>query len=127
MGSYPQDGDHCFGLAVADQLRRRYPFHTAKLVAADLSCTVKAAENLLAGHLSSKTMTRLVRVYGWDLITEALAAVTGRSLREYIVEKQEHAAREQRTWETKKRDMAALAASLEDRMAERPGEPWRLL
>lgn len=127
MSTGCQANSECLGAALGDLLRARYPFHTAKMIAADLNCSVKTAQNLLAGHLSAKTATRLVRAYGWDLFTEALAAVTGRSLRQYIREKEEQAAREQRTWEAQRREMAALAASLEVRLAERSGEPLRLL
>lgn len=116
MGSYPHD-ELCFGLAVAAALRARYPFHTAKLIAGDLDCTVKTAENLLGGHLSAKTMTRIALVYGYDLITEALATLTGRSLRDWLIEKQERAERETRQWESERRRYMELSASLENRLS----------
>jgi hypothetical protein len=76
--------DACFGRAVAAELEQRYPVHAGKNVAADLNCTAKAAENLLAGHLSARTLTRLVKAYGLGLLISAAARVTGEGLEDFI-------------------------------------------
>lgn len=94
MASSPQ-GRIDFGIAVADELRRRYPFKTANHVAADLKCTFKAAENLLQGHLSRKSITALIRVYGLGLVIDSGAAVAGTTLHKYIIEQADRAREEQ--------------------------------
>ncbi len=125
MGLHHHDSDRaCFGLAVANLLRERHPFHTAKLVARDLRCTVKAAENLLAGHLSAKSITRLVATYGFGFLIDAGAELTGTTLHDYIIEQKDKAAHEARTWEEQRRRYDALSAALRHSPPEdgcRPG------
>lgn len=85
VGELPQASrETCWGRAVAAELARRYPVHTAKNVAADLGCTLKAAENLLAGHLSKRSMTQLVLTYGLGLLIAAAARLTGEELEDFI-------------------------------------------
>lgn len=120
MGALPHDcNDSGFSLAVAALLRRRYPLFTAKRVAADLSrdgseCTVKTAQNILAGHLSGKTITRLTRAYGLGLLIEAGAAVTGKNLETYILEQADLARHDRRKAEAREErfneQLAALRA-----------------
>lgn len=105
MGLYPHNRSEvsCFGLAVAQVLERRHPVHTAKMVARTLSasgteCTVRTAENILQGHLSARTITRLVEGYGLGLLLEAWSAMTGQSLEDFIEESAEAARREQAAW-----------------------------
>ena len=114
MGSRPHVSQRvsCIGLAVGELLKDRYPFHTAKMVAADLGCTVKAAENLLSGHLSAKTMTRLATTYGLGLLVDAWAAVTGEGLEQYILEQARAARREQHQWERREQEYQQLHAAL---------------
>lgn len=87
------------GRAVARELERLHPVHTAKHIARRLSeqgeeCTVKTAENILAGHLSARTTTRLMLAYGWSLFAPAMAAVTGQTLENFIIEAAETARKE---------------------------------
>jgi hypothetical protein len=89
------DDETAFGRAVAKLLSARYPVHTSGHVAQDLRCTKKAAENILSGHLSARTMTRLAKAHGLGLLIEAGAAVTGQSLENFIHARADEARREQ--------------------------------
>lgn len=122
MGSLPHNSEaSCFGDAVARALRARYPFHTAKLVAADLDCTIKAAENLLAGHLSAKSITRLVNAYGVWFLFDAGAALSGKTPIEIIQEEVGRVGREREEWERREREISNMAAVVRGRIALRPG------
>lgn len=75
-----------FGKAVAAQLRSRHRFHAAKRLSQDLSVGVKTAENILEGHLSSRTLTLIVSAYGPGPVIEAAASVAGHTLETFISE-----------------------------------------
>lgn len=110
MGSFPHNRNAeptCFGRAVSAALKRRHPDNTAKIIAQRLStphseCTVRTAENILQGHLSARTITRLVDAYGLALLLEAAGVRQGRSLdevlEEFIEENAEQARKEQAAW-----------------------------
>jgi hypothetical protein len=111
MGSFPHNRSDasatCFGLAVAAALKRRHPDNAAKLIAQRLSadgpeCTIRTAENILQGHLSARTITRLVDAYGLALLLEAAGVRQGRSLDEvleqFIEENAAQARQEQAAW-----------------------------
>jgi len=92
-----------FGMAVAALLRARHPYATAKLVAADISrvgttCTTKTAENILAGKLSGKSITRLTQAYGLGFLIDAGAQVTGKTLEAFIIEQANQARSEEQRW-----------------------------
>lgn len=80
MGFSPQDLrlGLSFGEAASRWLRHRYPTHTAKQIARDAGIDPRTAENILAGHLSAVTITKLTNAYGWPF----LAAVGAATLRE---------------------------------------------
>lgn len=106
MGSVPQQSQSSgFGEAVAYLLGRRYPHHTAKHVASDLSkvgmgeCTIRTAENLLGGHLSAKSITRLTLAYGLGILIDAGAALTGETLEIFIAKRARAARDEQAKWD----------------------------
>ncbi len=106
MGSFPHDCTDAslFGAAVAGELKRRYPHNTAKMVATDLSrlgaeCTIKTAENILAGKLSGKSITRLTLAYGLGFLIDAGAQVTGQTLATYIENQAARAREEHAQWE----------------------------
>jgi hypothetical protein len=113
-----------FGLAVARELARRHPVHTAKMVARRLSetgpeCTIRTAENILAGHLSARTITRLTLAYGLGLLIDAGAAVTGKTLRQHIEEQVGQARRDAARARALERELI----DLEERLAAGPSEP----
>jgi hypothetical protein len=107
--------DRAFGLAVARFIANRHPEHTARKLAEDLGrtgveCTIKTAENILSGHLSAKSITRLVQVYGLELLVEAGSSVTGVTLSEHLWKQAEAAAAERDRWGRAHDHYAALAA-----------------
>ena len=118
MGLLPHErSESGFGHAVAEILGERFPVHAAKQLATELSragpeCTLRTAENILAGHLSARTITRLIRAFGLGLVIEAGARVTGTSLEQYIIEEARRAQHEQRRWEAEVRHFAELEARL---------------
>jgi hypothetical protein len=111
--------DTAFGHAVAGALLKRHPVNTTGHVAQQLRCTKKAAENILAGHLSARTITRLVHAYGLGLIIDAGAAVTGQSLRAYILSQAEEARRDA----ARAQDLARDLTELEGRLSRRASQP----
>jgi len=86
--------DTAFGHAMARALTERHPVNTSGHLAQRLRCTKKAAENILAGHLSARSITRLVRAYGLAILIDAGAAMTGQSLRSFILSQAEEARRD---------------------------------
>lgn len=120
MGSFPHNSEaSCFGLAVAALLRERYPFHTAKQIASDLDCTIRAAENLLGGHLSAKSITRLTKTYGLGFLIDAGAEVAGTSLQEHLEIQIAKARDERKTWEARERQLAELRTAVRGSRAAR--------
>lgn len=93
MGSHQQEIATSFGMAVAAQIRRRHRYHTAKTLAQDLGIELKTAENILRGHLSSRTMTLIVMAYGPGPVIEAAASVAGHTLETFIIEQAAEAER----------------------------------
>jgi hypothetical protein len=119
MVALPHDRSEAtdFGFAVAAELARRHPVHTAKMVARTLSaqgpeCTLRTAENILAGHLSARTITRLTLAYGLGLLIDAGAAVTGKTLREHIIEQSTAARRDAERSVALGNELAELAGRL---------------
>jgi hypothetical protein len=89
-----------FGAAVSAVLRAKYPHHTAKQLAETLTrvgmgeCTVKAAESILSGHLSARSLTRLTKAYGPPFLIEVGIRVTGQSMEGLIAEQAQRARNE---------------------------------
>ena len=127
MGALPHGCEaSCFGHAVAARLAGMHPVHTAKHVARALNCTPKTAENILAGHLSARSITRLTMAYGLGFLIDVGAAVTGTTLRDHIIEQANQARREQLKAEAREREFMELEQGLSPRGAERPGHDRRL-
>lgn len=72
------------GEAIGRYLKHRHPIHTAKHAARLVGIDIRTAENLLAGHLSAVTLTKLLRAYGWDLLTCVGTAVVGETYEQSI-------------------------------------------
>jgi hypothetical protein len=143
MGTHPHDRSErsCFGLAVGRALERRHPVHTAKMVARTLSdqgpeCTIRTAENILHGHLSARTITRLLDAYGIGLFLQAAGIRAGGLdvedvLEDFIIENAERAKKERDAWEEKivgyqtklgrLRDHTSSATGADRSMADRMG------
>lgn len=118
------DDETAFGLAVARALEARHPIHTAGHVAQALRCTKKAAENILAGHLSARTLTWIAKAYGLSVMIEATASVAGQSLENFIIENAATARRERAAAEQREREHQALLKELRQSRPRDP-EPYR--
>lgn len=95
------------------------------MVARDLSCAVRTAENILGGHLSAKSITRLTLAYGLGFLIDAGAAVTGMTLEKYIKEKALAARLAQEEWRRREHEYDQLQAALapsrtDDQGGDRP-------
>lgn len=117
MGPVPHVSEAAFGQAVSAKLREAYPHHTAKQIAGALRCTIKAAENILNGHLSARSITRLTVAYGPLFIADAAAAVVGSNLRQIIIDQAEGARLERAKWEAEERLYESAAQALGVRRA----------
>ena len=115
-----------FTAELAAALKRRHPFHTTKLVSQDLGSTLKAAENLLAGHLSGPMLSRLIGAYGPSIIIEAGLGAAGTSLDQFIRDEALRAQQEQRRWEGEVHHFAELEAQLLSRAPPGGSEPGRM-
>lgn len=114
------------GREIGAALKRRYPHHTAKLVAADMKSTVKAAENLLDGHLSARSATRLIEAYGPGFMAEAVMAAAGTTLKNHIIAQAERARQEAVRQGDIAREHLQLAEDLVPPSVERPSPSRRL-
>lgn len=127
VGALPQArtfDDGSFAKQVIEHLRARHPVHTAKNVARDLNCTPKTAENILAGHLSARSIARLSMVYGLGFLIDVGAAVTGTTLRDFIVAQADDARREQLRAQEREREFTELEEGLAAGASRRPGPHW---
>ncbi|WP_133254289.1 hypothetical protein [Phenylobacterium deserti] len=84
------------GEAVSQWLKQEHPTNTAKTVARMIDCDTRTAENIVAGHLSSVTLTKLLKAYGWSLLSAAGAAVIGETYETSIAREIEDIANERR-------------------------------
>ena len=126
MGALPHELEtSCFGHAVARRLAGMHPVHTAKHVAQRLECSPKTAENILAGHLSARSITRITRAYGLGFLIDVGAAVTGTSLRDHITQHADAARREQVRAKDREREFMELEQGLSPRGAEHSGDDRR--
>ena len=78
------------------------------------------------GHLSARTITRLIRAFGLGLVIAAGARVTGTSLEQYIIEEARRAQHEQRRWEAEAQRFAELQTFLISRAPPDDARPRRM-
>lgn len=114
MGAKTQDTGSvaCLARAIADELARRYPHHTAKHVAQDLGCTPKAAANLLDGHLSASSVARVIAAYGPGWVAERVLEAAGWTLEGYIRSQAAEARATAHQHQEKARELAHLETQL---------------
>jgi hypothetical protein len=112
------------GLAVAAQLEGRFPLQTQKCVAQALSCTPKAAENLLRGHLSTRTATMIIEVFGPGFMADAVMAAAGTTLANFIRRQAAEANASAHHHQEKARELAQLETEL--RASRRPQPAGRM-
>lgn len=123
MGTDSQLSDgsvQSLGLALASKLVGRFPLQTAKCVARELRCTVKAAENLLDGHLSARTVTMIIEAFGPGFVAEAVMSAAGTSLITYIRTQADEARASALLHESQANELAQLEAELRARRRAQP-------
>jgi len=105
------------GEATAKWLRHRYPNNTAKMVARDTATDPRTAENIIAGHLSATTLTKLIRAYGWAFLAAVGAATVGETYENAINRELEEIADERRRLDENETRLRARYAGLRARSA----------
>lgn len=75
------------------------------------------AKDLLKGNASEAVWERIVKHPngGWAVVIPIMGAVIGLSLEDYIEQKAREAERERIEWQSRERDLAALAARVSER------------
>lgn len=75
------------------------------------------AKHLLKGNASEAVWERIVKHPngGWAVVIPIMGAVIGLSLEDYIEQKAREAERERIEWQSRERDLAALAARVAER------------
>lgn len=112
------------GLAVAAQLVQRYPLQTQKCVSQALACTPKAAENILRGHLSTRTATMIIETFGPGFMADAVMAAAGTTLAKFIRTQAAEATASAHLHREKARELAQLETEL--RASRRPQSAGRM-
>lgn len=80
--------------ALAIYARRRWPTNTSGHAAKSWGIPKTTAANLLKGHASDATVTRIIRAGGWGLALPVIGAVIGEPVHEFFREQMKQAARE---------------------------------
>jgi hypothetical protein len=111
------------GEAVGRWLKQHHPINTAKLVARDVGVDLRTAENLLRGHLSALTFTKVVKVYGWPFLAAVGAATIGETYDQFIASEIEAVERAKQRLEE---DQARMRARYEALRAHRAQGSARL-
>lgn len=103
------------GEAVARWLKHRHPVNTAKLVAKDTGLDPRTVENILDGHLSGPTITRLLKAYRFALGMPFLCAVLGETYEQSITRELESVANDRRELDEREQSLRASYARLHAR------------
>ena len=117
MGIRPQPyfspaDSQALGRVVSGRLRQIYPHHSAKQVAAAISCAPKTAENVLSGHLSVWTLTLLINALGPGWVAECVMAAAEASLTDYIRAQADQAHAEALRHQEQARELDQLESTL---------------
>lgn len=71
------------GEALAKLVRKRWPKSTAKSVESAWDLDPSTAANLIKGHASERTLTKAIKVEGWELLEALGHALTGQTHQEW--------------------------------------------
>lgn len=71
------------GEALAKLVRKRWPKSTAKSVETAWDLDPSTAANLIKGHASERTLTKAIKVEGWELLEALGHALTGQTHQEW--------------------------------------------
>ena len=127
------------GAALAELVKRWAPFHTAKQTAKVFNLEPATAQNLVKGHASERTLTKMVHVQqsaagdAWELWDALGAEVIGETRSQYeerklrlIIEEAERAQQGVQRLRTRRERLERLAAALVDLEGGPPAVPdWR--
>lgn len=109
------------GEAVARFLRFKHPANTAKLVARDAGIDPRTVENILDGHISGTTLTKLLVAYDWEFGGVMVSAVVGETYEQSITRELEGIAHERREIEVREQRLRGAYARVHARRAVDPG------
>jgi hypothetical protein len=80
--------------ALAIYARRSWPVNTSGHMAKAWGIPKSTAANLLKGHASDATVTRVIRAGGWALVLPVVGAVIGEPVHEFFRQQMRQAAKE---------------------------------
>ena len=101
------------GLAI--YARRTWPRDTAKAIAREWGLAATTAANLLKGHASDATVTRVLRAGGWRLASAVVGAVIGQSYDDFIHSELEAIAHERAHFDAREADLRRRYAAVRAR------------
>lgn len=82
--------------AVAKYARQTWPHKTARSVAHEWGLDQATAANLLKGHASDATLTKVLRKGGWRVAAVVVGSVIGETYESFLEQELEHIAAERR-------------------------------
>lgn len=80
--------------ALANYARRTWPLNTSVHAAKAWGVSKDTAKNVLKGHASDATVTKIIRAGGWQLALPVIGAVIGQPVDAFFRDQMKHAARE---------------------------------
>lgn len=80
--------------AISNYARRTWPLHTSVHAAKAWGISKDTAKNVLKGHASDATVTKILRAGGWELALPVIGAVIGEPVHAFFREQMKQAARE---------------------------------
>lgn len=105
--------------ALAIYARRSWPVNTSGHAAKAWGIPKTTAANLLKGHASDATVTRIIRSGGWALALPVIGAVIGEPVHTFFREQMRQAAKDAE----RARDHERLAEAAYRRLARAPADP----
>lgn len=105
--------------ALAVYARRTWPLNTSVHAARAWGIPKTTAANLLKGHASDATVTRIIRSGGWALALPVIGAVIGEPVHAFFREQMRQAAKEA----DRAQHHEQLAQAAYRRLADRPADP----
>ena len=97
--------------------RRKWRRDTAKQAAKAWGLPHATASNLLKGHASDATVTRVLRAGGWRLASAVVGAVIGQSYDQFLHQELEAIAHERAQFDTREADLRRRYAAVRARRA----------
>lgn len=80
--------------AIGNYARRTWPTQTSVHASKAWGISKDAAKNVLKGHASDATVTKIIRAGGWALVLPVVGAVIGEPVHAFFREQMKQAARE---------------------------------